>query len=56
MNYEKYFDILHFPNLQKVIVHLPKHKGCYLIRVDDNCMAVVGTGEVELLVVVGAVL
>ena len=50
MSYEKYFDILHFPNLQKVIVHLPEHKGCYLIRVEDNCMAAVGTGEVLLLV------
>ena len=50
MSYEKYFNILHFPNLQKVIVHLPKHKGCYLIRVEDNCMAAVGTGEVLLLV------
>ena len=44
MSYEKYFNILHFPNLQKVIVHLPKHKGF-----DDNYMA--GTGEGELLVV-----
>ena len=44
MSYEKYFDILHFPYLQKLIVDLPKHKGF-----DGYCMA--GTGEVELLVV-----